>query len=541
MELDEVVRSSGWWDGGPTRALVFADAGRRAARYAARSRGRSARTLARMSPAAASAAGLALGRRRGWRAASSRASSASRRDGSRSADGPTRSPSWPCPTAPPAPSTARPTASCSAAHGASRAPCCTSAAARAGTMPASGGRRRRRSTSDSRPRRAARGAGGGRGGRLAPVRLPRAQSGRDAGSSSSADSIPAGCSCCCRARASRSRWPTGSSCAPVDEFPGPGACPTPGGRSCTRRWAAVVAGKRLAMEISPGGRRALSRPGADGVVELLRRLGARSFPPAPLVSRFAAALDGGGAGGPPFRGRDPGGRWRGRRSRAAVREAGTGSPRRRCRRGWSRRLEARGLVFDTPPIVGLRPQLRQPALRAAARARTRRFGRATWCCWTSGPAGSRTPSSPTRPGWVSRASRLPPEGRAGVGDGARARGTRRSAPSGGGGGAGRPIAGFEADRARAGVIEAAGFGERVRAPDRPLDRPRPARLGPAPGRLRDPRRPAAAARASGSRWSRGSICPGEFGVRSEVNVYWGGSGPEVTPREPQTRADRRVG
>jgi hypothetical protein len=27
--------------------------------------------------------------------------------------------------------------------------------------------------------------------------------------------------------------------------------------------------------------------------------------------------------------------------------------------------------------------------------------------------------------------------------------------------------------------------------------------------------------------------PGAFGIRSEVNVYWGESGPEVTPREPQ--------
>jgi hypothetical protein len=27
--------------------------------------------------------------------------------------------------------------------------------------------------------------------------------------------------------------------------------------------------------------------------------------------------------------------------------------------------------------------------------------------------------------------------------------------------------------------------------------------------------------------------PGEFGVRSEVNMYWGSEGPAVTPREPQ--------
>jgi len=27
--------------------------------------------------------------------------------------------------------------------------------------------------------------------------------------------------------------------------------------------------------------------------------------------------------------------------------------------------------------------------------------------------------------------------------------------------------------------------------------------------------------------------PGRFGVRSEINVYMGESGPEVTPRQPQ--------
>ncbi len=32
----------------------------------------------------------------------------------------------------------------------------------------------------------------------------------------------------------------------------------------------------------------------------------------------------------------------------------------------------------------------------------------------------------------------------------------------------------------------------------------------------------------------GIYLPGEFGIRSEVNMYWGERGPEVTPRQPQT-------
>jgi Xaa-Pro dipeptidase len=31
----------------------------------------------------------------------------------------------------------------------------------------------------------------------------------------------------------------------------------------------------------------------------------------------------------------------------------------------------------------------------------------------------------------------------------------------------------------------------------------------------------------------GIYLPGEFGVRSEVNIYWSDRGPRVTPAEPQ--------
>ena len=51
VELEEVVSVIRLVSRRPDAALVFADAGRRAARYAARSRGRSARTVARVSPA----------------------------------------------------------------------------------------------------------------------------------------------------------------------------------------------------------------------------------------------------------------------------------------------------------------------------------------------------------------------------------------------------------------------------------------------------------------------------------------------------------
>jgi len=100
--------------------------------------------------------------------------------------------------------------------------------------------------------------------------------------------------------------------------------------------------------------------------------------------------------------------------------------------------------------------------------------------------------------------------------------------------AGRPIAGFEADRAARAVIEAAGYGERFvhrtgHSIDRELHGSGPhlddyethddRRLVPGVGFSVEP----------------GIYLPGEFGVRSEVNVHWSERGPEVTPAEPQTR------
>ncbi|MDQ2635742.1 MAG: M24 family metallopeptidase, partial [Actinomycetota bacterium] len=97
---------------------------------------------------------------------------------------------------------------------------------------------------------------------------------------------------------------------------------------------------------------------------------------------------------------------------------------------------------------------------------------------------------------------------------------------------GRPISGFEGDRAARAVIEAAGYGEAFvhrtgHSIDRDLHGSGPhlddfethddRRLGPGVGFSVEP----------------GIYLKGEFGVRSELNMFWGPRGPEVTPREPQ--------
>jgi Xaa-Pro aminopeptidase len=98
---------------------------------------------------------------------------------------------------------------------------------------------------------------------------------------------------------------------------------------------------------------------------------------------------------------------------------------------------------------------------------------------------------------------------------------------------GKPIAGFEADRAARQVIDDAGYGNAFvhrtgHSIDKDLHGSGPhlddyethddRRLIPGVGFSVEP----------------GIYLPGEFGVRSEVNVLMAQEGPEVTPRVPQT-------
>jgi Xaa-Pro aminopeptidase len=102
---------------------------------------------------------------------------------------------------------------------------------------------------------------------------------------------------------------------------------------------------------------------------------------------------------------------------------------------------------------------------------------------------------------------------------------------------GRPIAGFEADRAARNVIENAGYGQAFvhrtgHSIDKDLHGSGPhlddyethddRRLMPGVGFSVEP----------------GVYLSGEFGVRSEVNVFMGQDGPEVTPQTPQTELIR---
>jgi Xaa-Pro dipeptidase len=293
----------------------------------------------------------------------------------------------------------------------------------------------------------------------------------------------------------------------------------------------VVAGKRLAMEISPEDAVPYLDRVPYGVIELLRRLGATIVPSGALVSRFAAGWTAEEAADHRFAAEVLAEVAQAELTRA-VGEGDAGLTESGLQARVVAAAEARGLVFDTRPIVGFGPNSANPhyephpgrdaTLRRgevvlldlwAGRSLSTVFADQTWM----GFAGGRVPPKVERVWETVRGAR----------DAAVA--AVRDAAA-----AGRPIAGFEADRAARAVVEAAGFGDRfVHRTGHSIDRDL---HGSGPHlddyETHDDRR---LVPGIGFSVEPGVYLAGEFGVRSEVNMHWGDAGPEVTPRAPQTR------
>jgi Xaa-Pro aminopeptidase len=191
-------------------------------------------------------------------------------------------------------------------------------------------------------------------------------------------------------------------------------------------------------------------------------------------------------------------------------------------------VEARGLVFDDPPIVAFgansaNPHY-EPSPRAtlqsgdvvlldlwAGRSRTTVFADQTWI----GFAGGRPPQQVVEVWRTVRQARD-----------AAIEAIRRAAADR------HPIAGYEADRAARMVVERAGYGDAfVHRTGHSIDRDL---HGSGPHiddyETHDDRQ---LIPGIGFSVEPGIYLPGAFGIRSEVNVYLAESGPEVTPREPQ--------
>ena len=293
--------------------------------------------------------------------------------------------------------------------------------------------------------------------------------------------------------------------------------------------ASLVAGRTLAMEISPGnGVPYLDRVPFGGV-ELLQSFGARIVPSGVLVSRFAARWSAGELEDHRFAAevladvartvlqdvvRDRTGRLSESALQARVVAA----------------VEARGLVFDELPIVGFGPNSAKPHYEPhagsdamlkqgdlvlldlwAGRRRNTVFADQTWIGFSGGEV-------PARVVEVWRTVR-------GARDAA-IDSIRRAASDG------KTIAGYEADRAARAVVEAAGYGEAfVHRTGHSIDR---SLHGSGP-HLDDYETHDDRVLLPGVGFSvePGIYLPGAFGIRSEVNVYMTEAGPEVTPRKPQ--------
>ena len=293
--------------------------------------------------------------------------------------------------------------------------------------------------------------------------------------------------------------------------------------------AALVAGRTLAMEISPQDAVPYLDRVPFGVVELLQALGARIVPSGFLVSRFAA-------------------RWtpteiedhrvaaeiladvaRNTLSQVVRDPNGTLTESALQARVVAE-VEGRGLVFDQLPIVGFGANSAKPHYEPrpgsdavlqsgdlvlldlwAGRNHNTVFADQTWI----GFAGSRIPTEVSDVWQTVRQARD-----------AAIEAIRRAAS------AGRPIAGYEADRAARAVVEAAGYGESfVHRTGHSIDRD----LHGSGPHLDDYETHDDRVLVPGVGFSvePGIYLTGAFGIRSEVNVFMGTAGPEVTPREPQ--------
>jgi Xaa-Pro dipeptidase len=291
----------------------------------------------------------------------------------------------------------------------------------------------------------------------------------------------------------------------------------------------LVAGRKLAMEISPEDAVPYLDRVPSGVVELLRRLGATVVPSGALVSRFAARWTSSEANDHRAAAEILARVARDTLTRVAS-QGGEGITESGLQAEVVAEVEAHGLVFDDRPIVAFGPNSAKPHYEPqagadatlkggdvilldlwAGRSRETVFADQTWI----GFAGSRPPERVTEVWRLVRQARD-----------AAVEAVRRAAAEH------RPIAGYEADRAARAVIDSAGYGDAfVHRTGHSIDRDL---HGSGPHlddyETHDDRR---LIPGIGFSVEPGIYLAGEFGIRSEVNVYWSEAGPEVTPREPQ--------
>lgn len=291
----------------------------------------------------------------------------------------------------------------------------------------------------------------------------------------------------------------------------------------------IVQGKTLAMEISHDDAVPYLDRVPFGVVELIRSLGGTVVSSSPLVTQFASR----------WNAEDTAGHLQAAEKiaaiardqmRRAVNEAGTGLTETLLQERVVNAIHAAGLVFDHPPIVGFGPNAADPHYEPiAGRDRTLGPDQVVLIDLWAGPALGTVFADQT---WMGFSGGKPPARVQKVWEtvrDARDAAIRRVLDTIG---RGEPLRGFEIDRAARDVIEAAGFGEYfVHRTGHSIDRdlhgsgPHCDDYETRDDRLLMP--------GVGFSIEPGIYLTGDFGVRSEVNVFWGPEGPRVTPSEIQ--------
>lgn len=290
----------------------------------------------------------------------------------------------------------------------------------------------------------------------------------------------------------------------------------------------LVQGKKVGMEISPeDGVPYLDRV-PYGVVELVRKLGGTVVPSAALVTRFASAWSAEELADHMYAAEalatvaNEALRW-------AVTQGGTGLTESQLQQKVVDAIHAKGLEFDHPPIVGFGPNAANPHYEPVpgkdlkleknqvvlldlwgGRRLGTVFADQTWM----GFSGTSIPAKVQEVWTTVRDAR----------DAAIAVVKKK---------AGRePLRGFEGDQAARGVIERAGYGEYfVHRTGHSIDRdlhgsgPHLDSYETHDDRELQP--------GSGFSVEPGIYLPGEFGVRSEINMVWAPEGARVTPAAPQ--------
>jgi Xaa-Pro aminopeptidase len=290
----------------------------------------------------------------------------------------------------------------------------------------------------------------------------------------------------------------------------------------------LIGGKTVAMEISADD----AVPYLDrvplGVVELVRRLGGTVKESATLVTRFASAWNAQELEGH-LHAAEALAEIANAALRWAVTQAGTGLTESALQRRVIDAIHAKGLEFDHPPIVGFGPNAANPHyepipgedltleadqvvlldLWAGVRLGTV-FADQTWM----GFSGRSVPPK------VQEVWRTVRDAR----DAAIAVVQRKAGKE--------PLYGYEGDDAARGVIRQAGYGDYFvhrtgHSIDRDLHGSGPHLDNYETHDMREIQP------GAGFSVEPGIYLPGEFGVRSEINMVWAPAGPLVTPKTPQ--------